>query len=87
MIYLARKDGDEDGHLSWELDLNQHNVAVKSVELYVTSECYYSGSVIWRLASNNNKVLQPTPGKSFLNTNHEQCNFSFLICRCHNEKR
>ena len=65
-VYLARWNGDKDGYISWKLDLNKQNVYVKSVELFVTSECFGFGSVIWRITSNANKVLQPTPGKIFL---------------------
>ena len=66
-VYLARWRGDEDGYISWKLDLKKQNVFVKSVELFVTSQCFGFGSVIWKIISNANKVLQPTPGKILSN--------------------
>ena len=63
MVYLARQESGKEGFLSWELDLSQEKISVKSVELYVTSKCYENGSVFWRITSNANKVLLPTPGK------------------------
>ena len=67
-VYLARWRGDEDGYISWKLDLNKQSVFVKYVELFVTSQCFGFGSVIWKITSNANKVLQPTPGKIHLNS-------------------
>ena len=63
MVYLARQESGKEGFLTWELDLSQEKISVKSVELYVTSKCYENGSVFWRITSNANKVLLPTPGK------------------------
>ena len=72
MVYLARKEGGKDGFLSWELDLDQHNVLVDLVELYVTSKCHGYSSVIWRIRSDTNKVLLPPTCKTFLQPNQIQ---------------
>ena len=66
MVYLARKESGKDGFLSWELDLDQHDVLVSWVELYVTSKCHGYSSVIWRIRSNTNKVLLPPTCKLFM---------------------
>ena len=70
MIYLARKESAKKGYLFWELDLKQQDVSVKSIELFVTSRSFETGLVIWRIKSDKNNVLQPTPGKICLKSSH-----------------
>eukprot|EP00096_Caligus_rogercresseyi_P003534 TRINITY_DN166_c1_g1_i1.p1 TRINITY_DN166_c1_g1~~TRINITY_DN166_c1_g1_i1.p1 ORF type:complete len:772 (+),score=180.55 TRINITY_DN166_c1_g1_i1:355-2670(+) len=60
MVYLARQESCSSGKLTWEFDLSETSLSIKSIELRVESKTYENGRVLWQLCGNN-LCLIPSP--------------------------
>jgi len=63
MMYLARTEGSSKSSISWELNLDDSELTVKSIELDVNSTTFESGRVVWQLCGGN-ACLLPSPGST-----------------------
>jgi len=53
--------GSSKASISWELDLEESDFSVRSIELEVNSQTYENGRVLWTVCGGN-ACLLPTPG-------------------------
>lgn len=63
MMYLARTEGSSKSSISWELNLDESELTVKSIELDVNSTTFENGRVVWQLCGGN-ACLLPSPGST-----------------------
>ena len=56
-------EGSSKSSISWELNLDESELTVKSIELDVNSTTFENGRVVWQLCGGN-ACLLPSPGST-----------------------
>ncbi|XP_029643414.1 peptide-N(4)-(N-acetyl-beta-glucosaminyl)asparagine amidase [Octopus sinensis] len=55
-VYLSRTEGCEFGEVSWKFDVSECGLTIAKLEVWVSSETFENGEVLWQLKNDKNKI-------------------------------